>query len=219
MKSLHAENIMGAILAGGLSRRMGGEDKILLKLGNRTLLEHCVLRLNKQTPIVVINANGDETRLPPCGKPVISDIIADNAGPLAGVHALMHYAQKTNNNITHIATIAADTPFFPDNLVSEFIQNADGMEAIVIGLSDGNRHPVFGLWPVALYEPLDAFLTKGDTRKVMAFVQQHAHNFAEFPTISKGSLNYDPFFNINHPLDIEQARAIYLGMNLDSSDD
>ncbi len=207
--------IMGGVLAGGLSRRMGGVDKSQMDLAGQTMISRVIENLQNQVEQLVVNANQDVSRFKTVNQPVVSDIVANHAGPLAGIHAMLDYAKKTNTAITHIASIAADTPFFPTDFVSRCtkmltstLQNDGARQTIIIAKSGGYRHPVFGLWPVSLFASLEEFLTQGDTKKVMAFVQRHPCLYAEFDMIEIGDETIDPFFNINTPLELEKACGI-----------
>jgi molybdopterin-guanine dinucleotide biosynthesis protein A len=108
-----------------------------------------------------------------------------------------------------IATAAADTPFFPGDLVSRFITATELREdCIAIACSAGIRHPVFGLWPVALAGDLDHFLTSGEDGKVARFIARHHVIDVEFPIDDFGGQAIDPFFNINTPEDFEMAARL-----------
>ena len=85
-------DIPGVILAGGLSRRMGGGDKSLLKLGNMPVLDHVIARLRPQVSAMALNANGDASRFASYGLPVLPDSEPDFPGPLAGVLAGLDWA-------------------------------------------------------------------------------------------------------------------------------
>ena len=49
-------NILGAILAGGQSRRMG-KDKLFLELNNKKLIEHTIEKVKKYLKQVIIVTN------------------------------------------------------------------------------------------------------------------------------------------------------------------
>ena len=115
--------VLGVILAGGLSRRMKGPEKSLLKLDGETLVCHVANRLKRQISDVILNANGDVSRFSELGLKVQQDTIEGFAGPLAGVLAGMRWAEK-NSEATHIITAAADTPFFPDTYVAQMLISA-----------------------------------------------------------------------------------------------
>lgn len=197
--------IIGCILAGGLSRRMGGGDKPLKMLGGKTMLGTVIDRLGGQTDKILINANGEPRRLLEFGLPIVADAIAGYAGPLAGVSACMDWTADQCPDATHIATVAADTPFFPVDLVSCLSQaiDADGSD-IAIATSGGHRHPVFGLWAVSLRHHLAQWMQETDTFKVLAWARLHKLSMVDFPMIA-GAQDIDPFFNVNTPDDLSTA--------------
>jgi molybdopterin-guanine dinucleotide biosynthesis protein A len=212
MNNPNLNTILGGVLAGGLSRRMGGGDKSLAELDGTTLINRVVKRLEPQVASIVINANGDPQRFSPTQYRIVQDVFEGFAGPLAGIHALLEFAARSSPNISHVATVAADTPFFPENFVDKcagsLVNQDQGNSTIILAKSDQNRHPVFGLWPVSLCSSLAKFLKSGDTRKVMAFVQMHPYKFVEFPYFENNGKLIDPFFNINAPDDLEKALSI-----------
>lgn len=198
---------IGIILAGGLSRRMEGPEKSLLKLGSQTLIEGTISKLERQGLDIVINANGDTSRFAALSKPVQPDTVEGFAGPLAGVLAGMRWTQE-NTKATHIITAAADTPFFPDTYTQDMLTSAKSSKAqIALASSNGRHHPVFGLWPVELANALEDFLVVEENRKVMLFVQRYENCKVEFANLANG---IDPFFNVNTPDDMKQARKIAL---------
>ncbi|MEM9320091.1 MAG: molybdenum cofactor guanylyltransferase MobA [Pseudomonadota bacterium] len=184
---------LGVILAGGQARRMGGGDKGRLMLGAHSLIEHVINRLRPQVSRMALNANGDPTRFGDLGLPVLADSIADHPGPLAGVLAGLDWA--ASQGAASIVTVAADTPFFPRDLVARL--EAAGPLALA---ADGNgRHPTFGHWPVALREDLRDALTSGQ-RKIVVWTDSHHAGEAMFP-------GEDAFFNINTPDDLAAAKG------------
>ena len=118
------ERVAGVILAGGLSRRMGGGDKALRELGGKPLLQHAIERLSAQASPLAINANGDAARFAAFGLPVIADATDDSAGPLAGILTGLRWAAGAAPDVRFIATAACDTPFFPGDLVRQFLAAA-----------------------------------------------------------------------------------------------
>lgn len=199
-------NPLGVILAGGQARRMGGGDKSLLELDGAPILNHVVDKLSGQCARVALNANGDPNRFSAYGLPVLPDSLAGFPGPLAGVLAGLDWA--ASQGAETIVTVAADTPFFPDDL-SHRLQTVGGdMEnPLVLAASrdqDGKvwRQPTFGLWPVALRDDLRAALVDG-LRKVVLWSDQHRGRQALFD-----SAGFDPFFNVNTPEDLQEARRL-----------
>ncbi len=200
------ERIPGLILAGGLARRMGGGDKSLLMLGEKPILRHVMDRLSPQVSCLLLNANGDPERFAAYGLTVLPDSLPDHPGPLAGVLAGLDWA--AGHGASCIVTVAADTPFFPGNLVKMLSQVAErqGKPIVLAATPDPDkgllRHPTFGLWPTALRHDLRAALQDG-LRKIVAWTDRHGAASARFEAVP-----HDPFFNINTPEDMLQAEII-----------
>ena len=194
----------GVILAGGQATRMGGGDKALLPLAGGTLLRHVIDRLAPQVEALALNANGDSARFSDYDLPVLADSIDGFVGPLAGVLAGLDWAAEEGAN--HIVTAAADTPFFPADLVPQLMLATETQGTpIALARTENGRHPTFGLWPVALREDLRQALQDG-VRKVVAWTDTHGTAMADFPT-----LGFDPFFNVNTPDDLETAAGLARG--------
>ena len=194
----------GVILAGGLSTRMGGGDKVLLNLGGATLLDRVIERLEPQVCDLALNANGDSARFSTT-LPILKDSIDGFAGPLAGVLAGLDWAAE--QGYSHIVTAAADTPFFPCDLVPRLLLAAETAPIALAATPEEsriNRHPTFGLWPTELRDDLRSALESG-LRKVVMWTDKHGTALAEFETDP-----VDPFFNVNSPEDMELAEGMIL---------
>jgi molybdopterin-guanine dinucleotide biosynthesis protein A len=201
------EPVVGVVLSGGRSSRMGGGDKCLLRLTGRPVLTRIVDRLRPQVSRVIINANGDPSRFDDFGLPVIADSIAGLAGPLAGVHAGLEWVKTHAKDVRRIATIASDTPFFPSDLVRRFLSEPGDYPVLLVAASSEGVHPVVGLWPVALAPQIEESLRCG-MRKVGAFAKEHGAIEVFFAPVRIGETVVDPFFNINRPEDLLHAEAL-----------
>jgi molybdopterin-guanine dinucleotide biosynthesis protein A len=196
--------VIGIILAGGRSQRMGGGDKCLRPLGGRPLLAHVVERLKPQVDRLVLNANGDPARFASFGLAVIADSVADFAGPLAGVLAGMEWAAATLPEAHYIVTAPADGPFLPRDLVRHLARVLVAEDAeLAVAASAGQPYPVIGLWPVRLREELRHALVVEDQHKVDSWTARYRRVTAEFPTDP-----VDPFFNANTPEQLAEAERL-----------
>jgi molybdopterin-guanine dinucleotide biosynthesis protein A len=201
-----SSTIAGLILAGGLSRRMGGE-KALQLLAGEAMISRVIGRIAPQVEQLAINANSDPAPYRPYGLPVLPDTIGGHLGPLAGVLTGLEWAARMPD-VTHLVSAATDTPFLPRDLVAR-LGALSGPERIVMARSNGNRHPAFGLWPVALREDLARWLVTSDTMKVQTWAARHELVFCDFEPEQDGVP--DPFFNANTPEELAQAEAFVAG--------
>jgi molybdopterin-guanine dinucleotide biosynthesis protein A len=185
-------SVTGVVLAGGLSRRMGGGDKGMLVLAGKPMLAHVVDRLRPQVGAMVINANGDAARFAEFDLPVVADTVTGFVGPLAGV----------------LVTAAGDAPLLPADLVASLMAAAhEHPGGIALARSQGELHPVIGAWPVALADDLQAELNAG-VRKVLRWTDKHGTIGVDFPLQRIGGRELDPFYNANTPEELDELRAL-----------
>lgn len=177
----------GVILAGGLSRRMG-QDKAVVLLGGRRVIDHVIARLAPQVAALAVNTNDP---LLPVDLPLLADTIAGHPGPLAGILAAMDWAAGSGH--ASVVTVAVDTPFLPDDLVARLV--AAGLPAVAV--SD-RLHPVCGVWPVAARDALRAEVL-GGLRRVR-----------DWPVVAQAvpvAVPTDSMVNLNTPDDLAAAAA------------
>ena len=196
--------IVGLLLAGGQSRRMGGGDKALRVIGGVPLLERVIERVRPQVETLVLNANGDPARFAGFGLAVVPDSVPDYAGPLAGVLAGLDWTAEHHPDCTHIVSVATDAPFLPRDLVSRLVRGMKKSGAdLACAASGGQPHPVIGLWPVRLREDLRHAVADETVRKVDVWTARHRLAIVPF-----ASEPIDPFFNANRPEDLTSAAAL-----------
>lgn len=196
--------IVGAVLAGGLSLRMGGGDKPLRLLGGRAILDHVLDRFAPQCETVVLNANGAAERLARYHLPVVADPVEGFAGPLAGLLATLDWTAAHRPNVSLVATVPGDCPYLPRDLVERLAaaRRSDGTD-VALASSDGRIHPVAGLWPVSLRAALRRALVEEGLRKVFAWTARQSVAVVSWP-----SEPIDPFFNVNTPEDLAEAERL-----------
>jgi molybdopterin-guanine dinucleotide biosynthesis protein A len=192
---------VGLILAGGLARRMGGGDKAMLRVGGITILDRVLACLSAQCTDVVINANGDPKRFSAPGVPVIADSLPGFVGPLAGILAGLDWLAAERPGIAWLVSAPSDCPFLPDDLVERLHQvRREAGTPLACARSGEWRHPVAGLWPVALRGDLRRAVTDEDLRKIEVWTARHGIAIADWPAAP-----VDPFFNVNTPQDVAKA--------------
>jgi molybdopterin-guanine dinucleotide biosynthesis protein A len=194
----------GVLLAGGLARRMGGGDKPMRQIGGRTILERVIARLAPQCDGLILNANGDPARFARFGLPVIADTVENFPGPLAGILAALDWAAAARPEVEWVLSAAADCPFLPRDLVARLQRARVNEKAeLAVAASDGQSHPVIGLWRVDLRAALRHALVVEDIRRIDRWTARYRLATVEWPVDP-----LDPFFNANTMDDIEAAERL-----------
>jgi molybdopterin-guanine dinucleotide biosynthesis protein A len=197
-------DVVGLVLAGGQSRRMGGGDKCLRELRGQTLLARIIGRARGQVGRLVLNANGDPARFAGYGVPVVADAIPGFAGPLAGILTGLEWAAREAPGAAWVASFAGDAPFVPLDFVARLRDAVVRKGAdMACAASDGRDHPVCGLWPVRLAADLRRALVDEDIRKVDVWTARYRLARVEF-----AAAPVDPFFNLNTPEDFADAERL-----------
>ena len=197
------DNILGAILAGGQSKRMG-KDKLFLELNNKKLIDHTIDKVKKYFKKVIIITNQENEFFSKNNLITVKDCIEGQLGPLVGILTAMKWAKENLNKCSWIATFPCDTPFFPDSIIKSFIEESKKKESLILcASSHGRKHNIFGLWSLDLYEKLENDLVNKKIRKVQDWTQKNKIKNLEFKF-----KDYDPFFNINTKEDLEFAKKL-----------
>lgn len=192
--------VAGIILAGGQARRMGGGDKALLPLHGVTLLDLVIERLRPQVSHLALSANGAPERFSRFELPVIADVIDGQLGPLAGILSGLEWAR--NQGLDWIATVATDTPLFPQDLVQHLAAAIDSRDDVAIATSNGQDHPTCGLWSTRLIDVIRNSL-EHEQRGLWRFATAHGAVAVDWPVRP-----VDPFININTPDDLQRLEEI-----------
>ena len=197
------DNILGAILAGGQSKRMG-KDKLFLEFNNKKLIEHTIDKVKKYLKKVIIITNQDNEFFSKNNLITVKDCIEGQLGPLVGILTAMKWAKKNLSKCSWIATFPCDTPFFPESIIKSFIEESEKKESLILcASSHGRKHNIFGLWSLDLYDKLKDDLINKKVRKVQDWTDKNKIKNLEFTF-----KDYDPFFNINTQEDLEFAKKL-----------
>lgn len=186
--SLTKNMLTALILAGGQARRMDGQDKGMIKLNDKPLIQHVLEGIAPQVGFVIINANRNLDYYATFGCPVITDEFAGFQGPLAGMASGLRAVDTP-----FMVTVPCDSPFIPADLVKRLYLKLAEDKAELCVAHDGERmHPVFLLMKSDLLDSLIDFLKSGE-RKIDLWFNNHKLAVADF------SDKPDIFTNINTP--------------------
>jgi len=195
-------NILAVVLAGGKSKRFG-EDKNQIKLGDKTLLEHVLSKINnKFEEILIVSSHNLEIKKSE-NITIIPDCF-DDFGPLAGVLSSMKWVKENQKQYKWVATFPSDTPFFDISIVEEYKKRINVNDSTLYFIKSNNkRHNIFGLWSIDLLDTLEDDLKNNNFRKVEDWADKIG-----VKTIDIEVNKFDPFFNINTKEDFEKAKEI-----------
>ena len=195
-------NILAVVLAGGKSKRFG-EDKNQIKLGDKTLLEHVLSKINnKFKEILIVSSHNLEIKKSE-NITIIPDCF-DDFGPLAGVLSSMKWIKENQKQYKWVATFPSDTPFFEISIIEEYKKRININDSSLYFIKSNNkRHNIFGLWSIDLLDVLEDDLKNNNFRKVEDWADKIG-----VKTIDIKVNEFDPFFNINTKEDFEKAKEI-----------
>ena len=197
---MNENNIIAAILAGGKSRRFG-VDKSTTKLGDKTLIEHTVSKIEKKFSEILIISNNQEIKVDKKNVFVLKDCIQGQLGPLVGVLSAMKWVETNNKKYDWVATFPCDTPFFDISIIDEIKRFSKKNNKKLYFLKSGEkRHNVFGLWSIQLKDILEEDINN-NFRKVEEWA-----NKIGLETININNKKFDSFLNINTQEDLEEAK-------------
>ncbi|MBT3017965.1 MAG: molybdenum cofactor guanylyltransferase [Candidatus Thiodiazotropha sp. (ex Clathrolucina costata)] len=176
--------VTAVILAGGRGRRMGGEDKGLIELNGRPLVQHVISAIQPQVATILINANRNQERYAAFGYPVIADSLLDYQGPLAGFIAALQAVETED-----MLTLPCDGPLVPPDLVARLYEARQSAGSDIAVAHDGDRlQPVYALIPKRLADSLQRYLDRGD-RKIDLWYEEHRVAHADFSDIPRTFIN------------------------------
>ncbi|WP_198262907.1 molybdenum cofactor guanylyltransferase MobA [sulfur-oxidizing endosymbiont of Gigantopelta aegis] len=188
----NSQQITGLILAGGRSSRMDGNDKGLLKLGNSTMIEHVLKRLETQVSTLLISANRHLERYQQFNYPVLVDDYDDYRGPLAGMARGLAHSKSD-----YLLTVPCDGPLLPLDLAQRMSQFAYQQQAPAVLAFDGQyRQPTYNL----IHKDLLAALSLS--------LENNEHKLGKW-LMDNGAITVDfsdqaaAFLNVNTPDDLE----------------
>ena len=205
---MNEHNILGVILAGGKSKRMG-KNKLFLKLNNIELIDHTIQKVKKSLKELIIITNQENEFFVKNNLTTVKDCIDGQLGPLVGILTAMKWAKENYPSCSWIATFPCDTPFFPEAVILQFIKESKKKESLILcASSHGRKHNIFGLWSLDLYDKLYDDLVNNKVRKVQDWTKANNIKNLEFKF-----KDYDPFFNINTVEDLEFAKKLSLKIN------
>jgi molybdopterin-guanine dinucleotide biosynthesis protein A len=187
-----------AILAGGQSSRMG-QDKALLQLGGRSVIERVIECVRLVSDDVTLITNEPE-KLRHLGKRLIGDVYPGK-GSLGGIYTAVRAARYS-----HCLVVACDMPFLNAALLRHLTELAPGFDVVIPRIEEfpETMHAVYGK---ACLEPIKRRLLSGKL-KIIGFFGDVRVRYVERDDVVRFDPTLRSFLNINTPDDWERVQQM-----------
>ena len=200
-------NTTGIILSGGTSSRMG-ENKALLPLGNKRVIEHITELMQSifSKVILITNTTAEYTFL---GLPMFSDIYRVG-GPLAGIHSGLENSKTADNFI-----LSCDMPLMESGVIKSIVEFKTD-KPITVCRSEGHIQHLAGRYSKSILDNTVKLLQVAELSlhgkgKHNANVHSLLHEVG-FEIIAAESISgYHPefFFNMNNKEDYKKMLSLF----------
>ncbi len=191
------QEVTGVVLAGGMSRRMGGRDKGWIELEGKPLIRHAIDLISSQVVACFINANRSLEAYQSLGVPVYIDIEPGFQGPLMGMATGLEHAKTP-----WVAFIPCDSPRLPVDTIERLYSGVITTEAKIAVAHDGTRiQPVVALLHRELLGDLKQSLADGE-RKIGRWFASHTLTEVDFSDC------VGAFANVNRKDDLDALIAM-----------
>lgn len=210
--------VAGVILAGGQGRRLfadqpQGGEKALVRLGGKPMIARVAERLQPQVLELAVatttsGASPDKLRkVLDKDVAILSDSVRESGGgpvgPLGGLLAGLEWARLAAPYCILLATVPADVPFIPLDLVPRLAGHMHVVETDVLVLRAGpRRHHAIALWSTRLGPRLRQAIEQDGLRRVEDFIGRLRAAELHWP---HRLVRPDPFHNVNTPDDLRLA--------------
>jgi molybdopterin-guanine dinucleotide biosynthesis protein A len=190
------------LLAGGKSLRLG-HDKVLEDVGNKSLLEQVMSRIDSLGREIIIVTTEERTLSHLASRSkwrTVSDIIPGK-GSLGGV-----YTGLVTSDSFYNLVVACDMPFLNQSLLHYMIQVSDGFDFVLPRVND-HFEPLHAVYSKNCVAPIESMLKQGRIviTDLFDFVKVR---YIEAEEIDRFDPKHLSFFNINTKGDLELARKI-----------
>ena len=193
--------IIGAVLAGGRSRRIG-RDKAMVELDGRPLISYPVGALRSAGLDVVLALRGGQEA--PAGLEDVS-VVRDEfeeAGPLGGLHALLKWMPGE-----WVLVVSCDQPFVRVNLLHGIMSQSECTADAVVARTPERLQPMPGLYRKSCLPVVDGALRRGEhgMRDVLNGLPRYELAGEDLDCLD---LEHSSFVNVNTPKDLLRARRL-----------
>tara|TARA_B100000686_G_C16806728_1_gene991629 strand:- start:8022 stop:8633 length:612 start_codon:yes stop_codon:yes gene_type:complete len=193
MYKINKKQVTTLILAGGKSTRMDGQDKGLLNVEGKYIINYIINIAEKYSKKIIVNVNRNFEKYEAMGLVICKDVLDDFQGPLAGI-----YSGLMMIDTEYMITLPCDGPFIRDIFFKKMISSDNNADINVA--HDGKRiQPVYCMIKKSVTNNLEGFL-KTDQRKIDKWFENNITNLIDFSQYN------EMFVNINDKNELEKYK-------------
>jgi len=172
---------------------MGGIDKGLTDLNGQPMIQYVLDSLSRHVSEITISTN-NKAGYHHLGYPLVDDLLTNNIGPLAGIHAGL-----SNSATQRLLITPCDCPFLDTQLSKRLIDAMNEQGSPIAVAYDGVRlQAAFAVIDVCMTNNLTHYLNRGGRRLITWYKEEGAIE-VDYSDVK------DSFININTMGDIEMA--------------
>jgi molybdopterin-guanine dinucleotide biosynthesis protein A len=188
----------GVVLAGGRSRRMGGQVKALLPLAGKPLIQHVIERVQPQVGQLLLSVERPRAEFECFGLEQLPDPLPGSRGPLGGLVAAL---SRLDQACDWLLLVPCDAPFLPRRLAERLLDWACRAASPGALVRDATGiQPTFSIWHRSLLPRLERAYHEEAMSGFKAFLQIQPLAELDWPAAGDS-----PFLNINDPAALERA--------------
>lgn len=189
--------VSGVVLAGGMARRMAGQDKGLVLFNDRPLVAYAVAAMAPLVDQLLISANRNQAQYCQFGYAVLDDGNADFDGPLAGMLAAMRAARNPL-----LLVMPCDSPLLATAHAQRLLAALTDEFDIAVAFDGQRLHPVFAVIRTRLQADLQDYLRRGERKLQSWFERQRLLkvDFSAVPEIFANINTEDELFGLERAL-------------------
>ncbi len=193
------------ILAGGKSARLG-HDKILEKVGNTSLLEQVISRIESLSKEIIIVTAKERTftQLESLPRVKIVTDIFPGQGSLGGI-----YTGLVKSDSFYNLVVAADMPFVNVSLLRYMMGISEGFDFILPRVN-GLFEPLHAIYSKNCIAPIESILNQGK-KVIIELFNYVGIKYVEADEVERFDPQHLSFFNINTKEELARAQKIAEG--------
>ena len=191
--------LVGAILAGGAARRLGGVAKGLIEIDGVRMIERVARALRPVTERIVVVSSIEGAGDWLAGADVVTDE-QPGSGPMGGIASAL---RATGGDVL---VVAWDSNFVRTALLVPLLTVEIGNDAVVWRLPSGIE-PLIALYRQSALPTIDAALARGERRARDIVSLLRVRTLTELPV----GCSVESFFSVNTPDDLARAQLLAVG--------